>query len=100
MANAKLDENSRPTLTALSNANDGTIVDLWADPTTHRLLVDSTGGSSSLVVGTTTITGGTTTRILYDNAGVLGEYTLTGTGTVVAMATSPTFQTSITGAYL
>jgi hypothetical protein len=52
-------------------------------------------GSSGITVGTTTITSGTTTRILYDNAGVLGEYTLTGTGTVVAMATAPTFVTSI-----
>lgn len=50
----------------------------------------------SLVVGTTPITSGTTTRILYDNAGVLGEYTLTGSGTVVAMQTAPTFVTSIT----
>lgn len=44
----------------------------------------------TLTVGTTTITSGTTTRILYDNAGVLGEYTITGTGTVVAMQTNPT----------
>lgn len=49
-----------------------------------------------LTVGSTTIASGTTTRILYDNAGVLGEYTLTGSGTVVAMATAPTFVTSIT----
>lgn len=46
--------------------------------------------SSGLTVGTTTIASGTTTRILYDNAGVLGEYTITGTGTVVAMQTNPT----------
>ena len=44
------------------------------------------GGGGSLTVGTTTISGGTTGRILYDNAGVLGEYTtvpvaLGGTGT-------------------
>ena len=52
--------------------------------------------STGLTVGSTAITGGTTTRILYDNAGVLGEYTLTGTGTVVAMQTSPTFVTNIT----
>ena len=31
--------------------------------------------------------------ILYDNAGTLGEYTITGSGTVVAMATSPSFTT-------
>lgn len=48
-----------------------------------------------LTVGSTTIASGTTTRILYDNAGVLGEYTLTGSGTVVAMGTSPVFTTGI-----
>jgi hypothetical protein len=52
--------------------------------------------SASLVVATTTITSGTNTRILYNNSGVVGEYTLTGTGTVVAMQTSPTFVTDIT----
>lgn len=50
-----------------------------------------------LDIGSSTITGGTTTRILYDNAGVLGEYTITGTGTVVAMATSPTLITPALG---
>lgn len=57
--------------------------------------VDIGGGSVTLTIGSTTIASGTTTRILYDNAGVLGEYTITGTGTVVAMAISPTFVTSI-----
>ncbi len=56
-------------------------------------IVVSGGG---LTVGTTTITSGTTTRILYNNSGVVGEYTLTGTGTVVAMQTSPTFLTDVT----
>lgn len=54
--------------------------------------------AASLVVGTTAITSGTTTRILYNNAGVLGEYTLTGSGTVVAMQTSPQFTTPDIGA--
>ena len=53
-------------------------------------------GITGLTVGTTTIASGNTTRILYDNAGVLGEYTLTGTGTVVAMGTSPDILTSLT----
>ncbi len=52
-----------------------------------------TASAIPLTVGTTTIASGTDTRILYDNAGVLGEYTLTGTGTVVAMATSPVLTT-------
>ncbi len=53
-------------------------------------VINSSGGITGLTVGATTITGGATTRILYDNAGVLGEYTITGTGTVVAMQTNPT----------
>lgn len=48
-----------------------------------------------LAVGTTSITGGTTTRILYDNAGVLGEYTISGTGSV-AMTDSPAFTSTPT----
>lgn len=58
---------------------DGT----WATPS----------GSGGITVGTTTITSGAATRILYDNSGVVGEYTITGTGTVVAMKTSPQFTT-------
>lgn len=62
-----------------------------------RAVAGSSGGSSTNVtVGTTTITGGTTTRVLYDNAGVLGEYPITGTGNVV-MSTSPTLVTPILG---
>ncbi len=52
-------------------------------------------GPNSVTIGTTTITSGTATRVLYDNAGVVGEYTITGTGTVVAMQTSPSFLTSM-----
>lgn len=60
----------------------------WATPS---------GAAISLTVGTTPITGGATTRILYDNGGVLGEYTLSGSGTVVAMATSPVLTTPTLG---
>ena len=62
---------------------DGT----WATPA---------GGGSWGTVGTSTLTTGTTTRVLYDNAGVLGEYTITGTGNVV-MSTSPTLVTPALG---
>lgn len=47
-------------------------------------------GSLNLVVGGTTISGGANTRVLFDNAGVLGEYTITGTGSVI-MNADPTF---------
>jgi hypothetical protein len=60
---------------------------VWATPA---------GAAISLTVGSTPITGGATTRILYDNAGVLGEYLISGTGNV-AMTTSPTFVTPILG---
>jgi len=57
----------------------------------------SATGGSGITIGTTTITSGTNTRILYNNSGVVGEYTLTGSGTVVAMQTSPTFITPLLG---
>lgn len=158
MAQASRDQNNVPTLLGVSNVDGVTPIKVYADPVTHRLLVDAAGAgfgtvtsisqstgilltpnpitttgtvglatniapiatlgtagqsirvnagataleyytpsASGLVVGTTTITGGTTTRILYDNAGVLGEYTLTGTGTVVVMATSPVLTTPTIG---
>lgn len=62
---------------------DGT----WATPA---------GAAVSLGVGSTVITGGTTTRVLYDNAGTLGEYAISGTGNV-AMTTSPSFTTPALG---
>lgn len=46
-------------------------------------------GPSTITIGTTTIASGTTTRVLFDNAGVVGEYQITGIGKVV-MDTSPT----------
>lgn len=55
------------------------------------------GGSSGITIGTTTITSGTSGRVLYDNAGVVGEMTTTGTGTVLALATSPTLVTPVLG---
>lgn len=60
-----------------------------------------TATASGMTIGTTTVNSGTTTRILYDNAGVLGEYTISGSGTVVAMnngpsITGPTFLSTVT----
>ena len=53
-------------------------------------------GAASLAVGSSVITGGTNTRVLYDNSGILGEYTVSGSGSV-AMTTSPSFTTPVLG---
>ena len=63
---------------------NGSGVTSWTNPTALGVDLD---------VGSTAITGGTTTRVLYNNAGVLGEYAITGTGSVV-LGTTPTFTTS------
>jgi len=68
----------------------------------YALTTDGSGNTSwtsiqsGLAVGTTAITGGTSGRILYDNAGVLGELATTGTGNVV-LATSPSLTTPSLG---
>lgn len=68
-------------------------------------VINATGGSSGIAVGTTTVTGGTSGRIPYNNAGVVGEKDVTGTGKVVlensaaltGNPTAPTLATSATG---
>lgn len=96
MANAKLDENSRPTLTALSNADDGTIVDLWADPTTHRLLVDLAAGAGTVTMVSVvsangfygTVADDTTTPAITLNTPITGI--IKGTGTAMTAAVEGT----------
>lgn len=48
--------------------------------------------STSIAVGTTTVLGATSGYVLYNNAGVLGEYAVSGTGSV-ALTGSPVFTT-------
>lgn len=108
-ANADLtvaNTNTTPVITlvqtpAIRSATTTINVSSATAPTSGQVLT-ATGASAAtwqtpsgggLTVGTTNITSGTTTRILYNNAGTLGEYTLTGSGTVVAMQNSPTFTT-------
>jgi len=84
--------NSSGYLTRLAAGTDGHVLTLasgipsWA----------ASSGGSGLTVGTSTITSGTNTRVLYNNSGILGEYTVSGSGNV-AMTTSPTFTTPILG---
>lgn len=90
--------------TTLARANKGWFKDLEITniPTVGGLsllgIVQSTINAvgSTIPIGVNLISGGTNTRVLYDNNGVVGEYSITGSGTVVAMQTAPTFLTSIT----
>lgn len=61
MANASRDENSVPTLIGASNVDGKTPVKVYADPVTHRLLVDSAGGGTGTVTSITAGTGLTAT---------------------------------------
>jgi len=58
---------------------------------------DAPGFGGTIGINTTTISGGTNGRILYDNAGTIGEMTTTGSGTVVALATGATLVTPALG---
>lgn len=81
--------------------------DLWYDSTANELtaringanvaLGSGGGGGGGITIGTTTITSGTNTRVLYNNSGVVGEYVITGTGNVM-MSASPTTTGRLTAA--
>lgn len=56
---------------------------------TTGLLKDCGIAPSTLVIGTTSISSGSTSNILFDNNGKLGEYVISGSGNVV-MSSGPT----------
>lgn len=70
--------------------------DMWVTSTSAFARVNGvtydllSPASSGVVVGSTTITGGTNGRVLRNNSGVLGEYTITGSAGSVVMSSSPT----------
>lgn len=81
MAQASRDENSVPTLLAASNVDGKTPVRVYADPVTHRLLVDMNGGGTGTV---------TSVSVATDNGFA---------GTVADPTTTPTItlETTVTG---
>lgn len=112
MAQAARDQNNVTTLLAVSSVDGVTPVVVYANPTTHRLLVDSASGSGtvtsvsvvsangfsgSVATATTTpaITISTTiTGILQGNGTAISAASTTGSGAVV-LATSPTITTPV-----
>lgn len=102
MADAYRDQNNVPTLIAVSNVDGKTPVRLYADPVTHRLLVDLSGVSSTAVeVPTGSVDGSnlvftfTSLPIAISIDGLLRRptkgYTISGTGpyTVTVDALTP-----------
>ncbi len=88
MGNAKVDENSRPALTAVSNIDKTTIVPLYADPTSHRLLVS-------------TVAGGLDTQVQYNKNGVIvGDTELVWdyTNVRLGIGTTPQAELDVNGA--
>ena len=82
---------------AFSASNSGVVTASGGDPT-YFLSADTTWKvpPSTLIVGTTTVSGATDTYILYNNAGFLGNYALTGTGTTAVMQGGPTLTGTVT----
>ena len=114
MANISgLDQNSRRTLSALSSVDNTTIVNCWADPTTHRLLVDLAGGNTYTASDSIVLTGSNFTLVndsaaptasqYYgtNSSSVLGYFNLpSGTGTVstVSVVTANGFAGTVANA--
>lgn len=60
-------------------------------------LIPGIVGSDNITIGTSTITGATNGNVLFNNSGLLGQKTVTGSGSVV-LQTSPTLITPVIGA--
>ncbi len=89
MANAYRDENNVPTLIASSSSDGKTPVRVYADPSTHRLLVDATSGvvgPGSSTDGAITLWDGVTGQTVKDSNLVPG-----GTTTAPATTATPVF---------
>ncbi len=96
MAQAKRDQNNVPTLLGVSNVDSSTPVVIYADPVTHRLLVDlptSSGTVSSVSVVTAngfagTVATATTTPAITLSTTITGV--LKGNGTAISAASAGT----------
>jgi len=88
MANAPIDQNSRQALTALSSTDHTTIVPLYADPVTHRLLTDSAAASGTVTTVSVTTANGI--------SGTVANATTTPSITLTLGAITPTSVNGLT----
>jgi hypothetical protein len=89
---------NRATTLATVNSNVGSFTNASLTVNAKGLVTAASSGTAAgLTVGTTAIASGTSGRILYDNAGVLGEYPITGTGSVM-LNTQPSLSANVPGA--
>jgi hypothetical protein len=94
---AEMKNNSLTAVTAGSTNASSTwimspaVATVGTDALNWTLFNSSAGGG--VTIGTTTVAGGTSGRVVFDNAGIAGEYPITGTAGNVVMSTSPTIAT-------
>lgn len=101
MAEAQRDQNHVPTLLAVSNVDGVTPVVLWADPVTHRLLVNLAAGDGTVTSVSVVTANGfagsvanpTTTPAITISTTVTGI--LKGDGTAISAATAGTDYTAL-----
>lgn len=93
MANAEHDGNFVPSLLGVSSADGVTVVPIYANPTTHRLLVDSGGGGS----GITSINGDTTALQTLSTGTTGTDFTISDNGIGTHTFQIPTASASARG---
>lgn len=96
MTNSRRDQNYVTSLLAASNADGITPVVLWADPVTHRLLVQSSGGGSSTFVNNEIVSGSGTSWTLAQTP-LAGAQNIYAQGIRLYPGSDPNFGYSITG---
>lgn len=104
MAQAARDQNSVTTLLGVSNVDGVTPTVVYADPVTHRLLVDSSGSGGLNLLTTASTVNGSNTSFIFTTAPkivfvdqipkqkVSSDGTVNWTGTTtITLAIAPTF---------
>lgn len=77
-SNAPIDENDVKGLIAASSSDGSTPVKLYADPTTHRLLVDASGATGTFV--TNEVVSGSGTSYTLAHTPIVGSVAVYGAG--------------------